>query len=261
MLFCMHYFRRCHTASSGSPCRPNCIPGTPQRVLFLFFIDRTDGIIRTWDIFQTLFYLLFHSAHPLYHCLSPAFPFLHTAIQKPWREFPYGPLFGKHRKYSRAVPWNDLRCHYRLPGTGLLRHHPQCQVPRQLYLSGKTGASHWLPATAQGEPALLLPALGIERTDRAGHQLLREQPDTFLQRAQCAQLPASPHALWNDRQRTHPQHPQGTLGKNREQADKTHIRCNLLAALFMHIIPHYIPYCRSDHQNHFFGSHILPSET
>lgn len=47
MLFCMHYFRRCHTASSGSPCRPNCIPGTPQRVLFLFFIDRTDGIIRT----------------------------------------------------------------------------------------------------------------------------------------------------------------------------------------------------------------------
>lgn len=32
----MHYFRRCHTASSGSPCRPNCIPGTPQRVLFLF---------------------------------------------------------------------------------------------------------------------------------------------------------------------------------------------------------------------------------
>lgn len=55
-------------------------------------------------IFQTLFYLLFHSAHPLYHCLSPAFPFLHTAIQKPWREFPYGPLFGKHRKYSRAVP-------------------------------------------------------------------------------------------------------------------------------------------------------------
>ena len=36
----------CHTASSGSPCRPNCIPGTPQRVLFLFFIDRADGIIR-----------------------------------------------------------------------------------------------------------------------------------------------------------------------------------------------------------------------
>ena len=31
----------------GSPCRPNCIPGTPQRVLFLPFIDRTDGIIRT----------------------------------------------------------------------------------------------------------------------------------------------------------------------------------------------------------------------
>lgn len=31
----------------GAPCRPNCIPGTPQRVLFLFFIDRTDGIIRT----------------------------------------------------------------------------------------------------------------------------------------------------------------------------------------------------------------------
>ena len=40
-------FMRCHTASSGSPCRPNCIPGTPQRGLFLFFIDRTDGIIRT----------------------------------------------------------------------------------------------------------------------------------------------------------------------------------------------------------------------
>ena len=51
------------------------------------------------------------------------------------------------------------------------------------------------------------------------------------------------------------------LGKIENKADKTHIRCNLLAALFMHIIPHYIPYCRSDHQNHFFGSHILPSET
>ena len=77
----------------------------------------------------------------------------------------------------------------------LFRHHPQCQIPRQLYLSGKTGASYQLPGTAQGEPALLLPALGIERTDRAGHQLLREQPDTFLQRAQCTQLPAPPHAL------------------------------------------------------------------
>lgn len=31
----------------GARADQNCIPGTPQRVLFLFFIDRTDGIIRT----------------------------------------------------------------------------------------------------------------------------------------------------------------------------------------------------------------------
>ena len=74
------------------------------RNVFYFSFLSTGLMVLSEDIFQTLFYLLFHSAHPLYPCLSPAFPFLHTAIQKPWREFPYGPLFGKHRKYSRAVP-------------------------------------------------------------------------------------------------------------------------------------------------------------
>ena len=29
MLFCVHYLRRCHITSTRSPCRSNCIPGTP----------------------------------------------------------------------------------------------------------------------------------------------------------------------------------------------------------------------------------------
>ena len=70
-----------------------------RNVIYFSFLSTGLMVLSELEI-----YLLFHSAHPLYHCLSTAFPFLHTAIQKPWREFPYGPLFGKHRKYSRAVP-------------------------------------------------------------------------------------------------------------------------------------------------------------
>ncbi len=72
---------------------------------------------------------------------------------------------------------------------------PNAKFPASCTYLGKPEQAIDYLAQHKGEPALLLPALGIERTDRAGHQLLREQPDTFLQRAQCAQLPASPHAL------------------------------------------------------------------
>lgn len=41
----------------------------------------------------------------------------------------------------------------------------------------------------------------------------------------------------NDRQRAHPQHPQGALGENREQNVETHIRCNLLTALLCTLFP------------------------
>ena len=48
MLFCMHYFRRCHTASSGEPVPTKLYSGYSATCsISLFFIDRTDGIIRT----------------------------------------------------------------------------------------------------------------------------------------------------------------------------------------------------------------------
>ena len=76
-----------------------------RNVFYFSFLSTGLMVLSELEIYsKRFFHLLFHSAHPLYHCLSPAFPFLHTAIQKPWRKFPYGPLFGKHRKYSRAVP-------------------------------------------------------------------------------------------------------------------------------------------------------------
>lgn len=76
------------------------------RNVFYFSLLSTSLIVLSeLEIYSNRFFcLLFHSTFPLHHFLSSAFPFLHTAIQKPRREFPYRPLFGKHRKYSRAVP-------------------------------------------------------------------------------------------------------------------------------------------------------------
>lgn len=54
------------------------------RNVFYFSLLST-SLIGTWNILQSLFCLLFHSTFPLHHFLSSAFPFLHTAIQKPRR--------------------------------------------------------------------------------------------------------------------------------------------------------------------------------
>lgn len=76
-----------------------------RNVFYFSFLSTGLMVLSELEIYSKRFFIYYFILLILcYHCLSPAFPFLHTAIQKPWREFPYGPLFGKHRKYSRAVP-------------------------------------------------------------------------------------------------------------------------------------------------------------
>ena len=95
-------------------------------------------VLSELEIYSKRFFIYYFILliHPLYHCLSPAFPFLHTAIQKPWRKFPYRPFhLGSTENIAELYHemTSDATTGY---GLGYLTP-PQCQVPRQLYLSGK----------------------------------------------------------------------------------------------------------------------------
>ena len=157
-----------------------------------------------------LFLSFLSVVHPLPYLLPADFPFLPLNIQKKkkkknGRQLTHGSLYGKYRKYDGTFyheMTNDPTSGYRV--IGYFDSVPNKNFPASCPYSGQARRNHRLLETASCGAALLQSSILDGQLHSAGHQLLRKQSGTFLQCAQCAQLPSPPHELRSDRRCAYP---------------------------------------------------------